>query len=339
LFRVKILAIKFKLLGDVAVWVPALRALREHWPEAELHALVRQEAAPALQNLPWLDRVWAFPRSFRRGAWRRGLGLVRQLRGERFDRSIDFEGNDRGAFLSRLVGAPIRLGSRADHGFLGRRLCYTECVEKAPNGVHEVVRDLKTLEPWGIGAPSSLFHETRPDARFEGQARALVPEPGTILAHLSTSQPKKEWPLEHWVSLAQRAQAKGWPMVFSSGVSERERQKLSELRRLKADVNILDAPLDLPGFIAVLARAAVFISGDTGPLHLAAGLGVPCLGLFGPSHLKQWLPLNPCCLGLDGGPCACDGRVAECQKPVPCMASISVETVWERVISLYERDC
>lgn len=335
----KILAIKFKLLGDVAVLVPALRALREHWPTAELHALVRQEAAPALENLPWIQRVWVFPRFLRKGDWRKAAGLLCELRREQFSRSVDFEGNDRGAFVSRLIGAPIRLGSRADYGFLGRRFCYTQCVAKAPNGMQEVYRDLRTLEAWGVPIPSTILHETRADARYAAEAEVLLPERGTILAHLSTSQCKKEWPMALWVSLAERAQSEGWPIVFSSGVSERERQKLVELRRMKSDVRVLDKPLDLPRFIAVLARAAVFVSGDTGPLHLAAGLGVPCLGLFGPSDVQQWLPLNPCCVGLTGGPCTCEGRVEACLQEVSCMASISVERVWTRVVSLYEGSC
>ena len=59
--KIKILAIKFKYLGDVVVAVPALRALRDQWPEGELHVLVAEDAAPLLRHLPWLDKIWALP--------------------------------------------------------------------------------------------------------------------------------------------------------------------------------------------------------------------------------------------------------------------------------------
>ena len=58
----KILAIKFKYLGDVAIMVPALRSIKEKWPDCELHALVAEEAVPALKAIPWIKKVWSFPR-------------------------------------------------------------------------------------------------------------------------------------------------------------------------------------------------------------------------------------------------------------------------------------
>ena len=108
--KTKILAIKFKYLGDVVVVVPALRALRDQWPDAELHALVAEDAAPLLRHLPWLDKVWALPRTRGQARLAESWPIIRALRREKFDRSVDFVGNDRGAILSRLIGARERLG-------------------------------------------------------------------------------------------------------------------------------------------------------------------------------------------------------------------------------------
>ena len=91
----KILAIKFKQLGDVAIMVPALRALREHWPEAEIHVLVEEAAVPILQHLPWIQKVWGLPRKRGSARLKSTIPLLAQLRKERFDRSVDFVGNDR----------------------------------------------------------------------------------------------------------------------------------------------------------------------------------------------------------------------------------------------------
>ena len=124
----KILALQFKYFGDAVLMTPALRAIRDHFPNGELHLLVPEEIAPLFQHLPWLDRVWPMPR--RRGSASLGQTwpVVRALRRERFDRSVDFASNDRGAILSFLIGARRRLGWAQRGGFFGRRFCYNQRV-------------------------------------------------------------------------------------------------------------------------------------------------------------------------------------------------------------------
>ncbi len=106
----KILALQFKYFGDAVLLTPALRALREHLPDAELHLLVPEEIAPLFQHLPSLNRVWPMPRRRGRASLGETWPLIRALRREQFDRSVDFASNDRGAILSFLTGARRRLG-------------------------------------------------------------------------------------------------------------------------------------------------------------------------------------------------------------------------------------
>ncbi len=115
----KILALQFKYFGDAVLMTPALRALREKFPQGELHALVPESIAPILQSLPWINRVWPMPR--RRGSASLTLTwpVIRALRREHFDCSVDFASNDRGAILSFLIGARQRLGWAERGGFFG----------------------------------------------------------------------------------------------------------------------------------------------------------------------------------------------------------------------------
>jgi len=326
----KILAIQFRYLGDAALMTPALRALREHYSGAALHVLVAEEVVPLLQHLPGLARVWAFPR--RRGKAKPALSwpVIRALRRERFDRSVDFGGNDRGAIVSLLCGARERLGALWPGGFLGRRFCYTH-PHPMKFGGHQSLTNFQLLSAWGIAAPECPQLEICPDPALAMTAEQLLPCPA-ILCHLATSQPKKEWPLAHWAELYRRAAAAGLEIVFSTGVTPREQTLLENLRQQLPGAPTLPAVPDLPTFLAVLKRARLFISGDTGPLHFAAGLGVPTIGLFGPSPADKWAPLGQAHRALQADRCACGVDTSVCLSASPCMAAISPEAVLRLVL-------
>ena len=321
----KILAIQFRYLGDAALMTPALRALREHFPGATLHVLVAEEVVPLLQHLPGLTRVWAFPR--KRGQAKPSLSwpVIRALRQERFDRSVDFGGNDRGAIVSLLCGARERLGALWPGGFLGRRFCYTR-THPMQFGGHQSFTNFQLLSVWGIAAPESPRLEIYADPALAKAAEQLLPRPA-ILCHLATSQPKKEWPLVHWAELYRHATAAGLAMVFSTGITPREQALLDDLKQQLPGVPALPAIPDLPTFLAVLKRARLFISGDTGPLHFAVGLGVPTIGLFGPSPAEKWAPLGKPHRALQADKCTCGGDTSVCLSRWPCMAAISPESV------------
>jgi heptosyltransferase III len=325
----KILALQFKYFGDAVLLTPALRALRGHFPNGELHLLVPEEIAPIFRHLPWLNRVWPMPR--RRGSASVGKTwpVIRALRREHFDRSVDFASNDRGAILSLVAGAKQRLGWAERGGFLGRRFCYNQRTAPEPKLQHESARLAHLLDAWEI-LPASLEPEVRSDPALAGAAANLLP-PGAILCHAASSQPKKEWPLRHWAELYRFASAKGLRVVFTTAVGAREQQLMGELKRLVPDAPVLPAIPELPLFLAVLNYARVFISGDTGPLHFAAGLGVPTLSLFGPSAAVQWAPIGPRHRFCTGSVCSCDGNWADCRHASHCLDAITPEQVFDRL--------
>lgn len=326
----KILAIQFRYLGDAALMTPALRAISEHFPGCALHVLVAEEVAPLLQHLPGLARVWAFPR--RRGKAKPALSwpVIRALRRERFDRSVDFGGNDRGAIVSLLCGARQRLGPLWPGGFLGRRFCYTRPHPMRPGG-HQSLTNFQLLSAWGIATPDCPGLEICADPGLAKVAEQLLPRP-VILCHLATSQPKKEWPLAHWAELYRRLASIGQEVTFSTGITPREQALLADLKKLLPAVPALPVLPDLPTFLAVLKRARLFISGDTGPLHFAAGLGVPTIGLFGPSPAGKWAPFGKQHRVLQAGTCTCGGDTSVCLSASPCMATISPEAVLRLVL-------
>ncbi len=109
------------------------------------------------------------------------------------------------------------------------------------------------------------------------------------------------------------AVAAGIELVFSTGVGPREEALLENFRRLAPAAPVLEPVSSLAFYLAILQQARAFISGDTGPLHFAAGLGVPTLSLFGPSSPAQWAPIGPQHRFLSGASCTC-GNVGVCQS-------------------------
>jgi heptosyltransferase-3 len=327
--REKILALQFKYFGDAVLLTPALRALRECYPEADIHLLAPAEIAPLFEHLPWLTRVWAMPRRRGRASVRETLPLIRALRRERFDRSVDFAGNDRGAILSFLAGARRRLGWAEHGGFVGRRFLYTDRVAPETGLMHESVRLARLLAGWGVPPPRSLEADVRADPALADEAARILADRQTILYHIASSQPKKEWPLAHWAELLRLASAAGHRVIFTTARGERERSLMTELKTLAPDAEILPLIAELPLFLAVLQRGALFVSGDTGPLHFAAGLGVPTISLFGPSRAVQWAPVGQKHHSLTGGACSCDGNIPDCRSAKHCLAQITPQQVFE----------
>ena len=325
----KILAIQFKYFGDAVVMTPALRAIRGQYPQAELHLLVPEEIAPLFQHLTWLNRVWPMPRKRGRSNPGQTWPVIRALRRERFDRSVDFASNDRGAIASFFIGAKQRLGWEERGGFFGRRFCYTERVAPDPKIQHESAQLAHLLSGWSIPLPRTLELEIRADPALAEAAKNFLPAEHAVICHIATSQPKREWPLEHWAKLHRMARDAGQGIVFTTARGEREQLLMKELAKLAPDAVILPLIPELPLFLAVLQRAGVFISGDTGPLHFAASLGVPTISLFGPSSPARWAPIGTRHQVLTGAACLCDVHSAVCTSQNHCLVAITPGQVWE----------
>jgi heptosyltransferase III len=321
----KILAIQFKSLGDAVLLIPALQTIRQRYPDCALHVFVSEAAAPLLRHEPSLTRLWSIPRVRDRARIKQNWPVIRALRAERFDRSVDFSGNDRGAILSLLCSARERLGWDVPGGFLGRRYCYTRRVALVPLDRHEALRSCAVLSAWDIAPPHSLEIKIHTNPALDVPAAQILPQPA-IICHMGAGMAKKQWPVPHWAALYKIATAAGLPLAFTPGYNTREQMLASELRTLAPEAPMLPA-LDLSMFLALLKRSRALITGDTGPMHFAAGLDMPLIALFGPSSPGQWLPVTQNYRILTGDPCRCDTASHVCQSANHCMAAISPEQV------------
>ena len=316
---------------------PALKALKDSAPNVELHVLVAAEIAPVLENIPWITKVWAMPRERGKAQLSKSIPFVRALRKIHFDRSVDLGGNDRGAWLSLLCGAKIRLGANDGKPKFLQRLAYTQRLQRV--NLEKSYTDLhfELLKIWNIYPPAHLNFTIGTDPSLTHAAELLLPN-HSVICHIATSQPKKDWPLAHWVRLYELCVQSDIRLVFSAGTNAREIAMLGELKRQIPQAHFLAPIPQLALFLNVLKRAKIVVAGDTGPLHFAAGLQVSTLGLFAVnSNLSQAAPMYDDANKIMESKCACYANFSQldyCKDQSPCMGAITPQMVFAKLTSL-----
>ena len=320
---------------------PAVHALRQRFPEAHLTYIVEPAAAPIVIHNPHLNQVIVAPRA--RGV--RGLlgdlALARRLRAEHYDLAIDFHGGPRASLLTWLSGAPVRIG----YDVAGRGWMYTQRIAR-PRHLrprHSVENQWDLLAPLGVAPPDRTAFPMEmpvdPDASAAVQERlthgGVSSAAVIIVLHVSAGNPFRRWPAAHFVDLV-ASLALGDPqrrIIVTSGPSERDaaagiidgaRARMGE----HADQVLSCGEFSLTELRALLDRAALYIGGDSGPLHVAATTRVPIVGLYGPTlpiRSAPWRADTCVTESVDAGelPCRpCDQRVCE-PGDFRCLTSIT----------------
>ena len=346
----RILLVRLRLIGDVIFTTPAIRALRRTFPAAHLSYLVEAAAAPVVAGNPHLSEVIAIP--LVRG-WRRigaDLKLARQLRAGRFDIAIDFHGGPRSAWLTWASRAPRRVG----YDVPGRSWMYTDIVDRprtlrARHSVQNQWDLLAKVDPALAGPPSPDLDrvEMPVDARADrGLAQRLAawhvpPGAQLIVLHVSAGNPFRRWPEAHFSDLAAALVRGGGNrfVLLTGGPSDRDAtRRVAEQARsnaVDASARIIDAEgLSLPELRALFDRAALFVGGDSGPLHMASASAVPIVGLYGPTLPERsapWRPRDLATASVDAGTLPC--RPCEQRVCVPgdfrCLTGIPAARVLE----------
>jgi ADP-heptose:LPS heptosyltransferase len=231
------------------------------------------------------------------------IALGRRLRRERFDLAIDFHGGPRASLLTWLSGARRRIG----YTIAGRSWMYTDRVER-PRELrrrHSVLNQWDLLAPLGLPAPSPAANPlempldadavSRADARMAGLG--VRPSDAIVVVHVSASSPFRRWPMSEFVeTIAALAAPAGRRVLVTTGASERAAAAAAitgARDRLTGEARgrVLDgADLPLPELRALLERSALYIGGDSGPLHLAATTRVPIVAIYGPTPSERSAP-------------------------------------------------
>jgi ADP-heptose:LPS heptosyltransferase len=328
-----ILCFRLERIGDLLMTLPALAALRAAAPEAAIDLVVGSwnleiaRAIPGIRDIEVLDPEWLA----REGS---GMPMARLLAGafawrrRRYDLVINFEPDIRSNLLAAATGGRVLAGFSTGGGgpLLDVALPHDPRRHTADNAVSLVAAAVGAA-PGGPAQP-----QLDPAARHSaGQRLAAAPRP-LVGMHVSGGRPIKQWPEDRFAAVARwLIERRGATVVFTGTAADR-----AQIARVTAGLPPGGA-IDVSGVglaeaAALLGELDVFVTGDTGPMHLAHAVGTPVVAVFGPSDPVRYAPRGtrdrivridlPCspCNRIRLPPARCAGHTPDCLAGVPAAA-------------------
>lgn len=321
----KILVVKPSSLGDIIHALPTVRILRRAFPQADIAWLINENFAPILDGCPVINRVIPFARH--RYTTPHGIAelghLIAALHRERFDWAIDLQCLLRSSLITLTTGARRRTG--LSDGREGSTSFYNELIKIPTPHMHAVDRYLMLPRQLGIQVDCVEF-PLAPDPRGAKAGREKL-----ILVNPGARWPTKRWPAPRFGELLARLAAL-WPDHRLAIIGSPDERITAEAIAASAHtpVEVLAGRTTLPQLVDLMRRAALLISNDSGPMHLAVAVGTPVVAIFGPTNPRQTGPYPGAAhavlrVSLPCSPCL----KAQCKDTpqVSCLTQIEVEQV------------
>jgi len=332
-----ILIIKPSSLGDVVHALPVLAKLKGAYPDARISWLVGAAAAPILASNAKIDRLIYFRRrseGLGRGV-KAQVSLLRRLAAGRFDCVVDLQGLLRSALWAFSTRARRRVG--LDDAREGARFFYTDVV-RLDGRMHAVDRYLRVGNVLGFDAEEPEFEISVPGAVRRSVDAVIEKYPRPFFAlSLGARWPSKNWPAANFADAARRLLERFGGTVFLVGA----RQSLADAKEIEENVPSgvvnLAGRTNLEELVALVAKADLFVTPDTGSMHVADALGTPLVAVFGPTDPARTGPYFQRERVVTAAP-PC--REAPCLRrecsDMACMRNITGEAVFLKAAAVLE---
>ena len=344
----KILIVKLSAIGDVIHTLPALNAIRKHYPDAHITWLVEEAASSLIEGHTALNRVLVSKRK----TWLKGLakrsclknireacGFIKDLRDTRYDLILDFQALLKSGVLIGLARGGRKIGF--DKGMEHQEHSYIFLNERVPPvdmEVHALIRGMMLLESIGIQSREVVFNLPVSD-QDRNAANDLLMQHGIKTPELLVAiNPMAKWETKLWdnlkfSNLADRLIKQYNAKVFFTGSAEDRELILDIISRMKCKAYNLAGMTSLKTLAALYEKVSIVVSTDTGPMHLAAAVGTAVIALFGPTAPWRTGPFGAghqiIRAGLECSPCF----KRQC-KTIDCMKQISVERVLDAALKV-----
>ncbi|SFL33817.1 lipopolysaccharide heptosyltransferase II [Halanaerobium salsuginis] len=300
----RIIVVDLLYLGDLLFAHPFLSGLRKLFPAARIDLVANSNFAELMRINPNLDHVYSYNKTWNTG---RSYKFAKKLKMNNYQLGLNIHGNWRTALLLKVIAANYNIG----YGGQGRGIFLEQEVNQTIDGhmidsyldflnkltQNEQLADHFSDEQVYSSSQITDIPQLEISAEYlqSGIAKlkmiGLNQEQKFIALNTGGSWPTKRWPVEHFTELAAWLIENSWPVLFIGGPGDQERvaQILAQLPDSEYLFN-LTGQTSLVELTAVLKQAELIVSGDTGPVHVAAAVGIPTVTLFGPSDEKKYAP-------------------------------------------------
>jgi len=328
----RIAILKPSALGDIVHALPVASALRDRFPNAKITWVVNKGFESLLTGHPDLTDTLPFDRGMYRGNVLRSaiytMRFMNRLRCRRFDLVVDLQGLLRTGIMCAATGSPVRVGFA--NAREGSRRFYTHRVE-VPDAdrIHAVDRYWRVVEFLRANVRPKRFAIPVQTKELAAVDRELADLPRPWIAVAAGAKWRtKQWPPASFAALCNRAFAEFGTSVVLVGSSDDIALSGEIARNLNGPVRDLTGRTSLPKLTAVLARSDVMLANDTGPLHLAAALGRPCVAPYLCTKVALHGPYNSTTGGVATTvPCA-GSYVRVCPNGLICMNDLTPQKLW-----------
>jgi lipopolysaccharide heptosyltransferase II len=338
----RILLLRLERIGDLLMTLPAIESAREAWPDAEIDLAVGSWNVPLAALIPGVSRVYAIDvpwlaRETSGASWRMLLAEARRWRQGRYDLVINFEPDIRSNILAWRTRAPHRYGYWTGGGgaLLTHAATYAPASHTSMNARRLVAQAAGLPVPLDAAKGRSTRRLTLPADAEARVGELLQDRAGPFIGiHASGGRDSKQWHLHRFAETARAlSHVYGGTIVLTGSAADRP--LVDRVRGEIGEVPHVDAAgaLDLPDLAALLARLDLLVTGDTGPMHLAAAMATPLVALYGPSDPRRYGPdASEARVVRVSLPCSPCGQVRlppkHCRGHVPdCMDGITVDMV------------
>jgi heptosyltransferase-3 len=333
----RILVIKLRYLGDVLLTTPLFEALRAHFPDAFIAAVVNQGTEDMLTGNPAVNRVFTVERhaDFLPDLMKQ-LQLIREIRKLKFDVVLELTNNDRAAVLAYTSGAKRRWCYKKKKGnFIRESLLFTDVIESSGKlHISEQHMEMaKALKCPISGTKLVLYWSQQDQASCEQilNSNGISGDLSCVVLHPSSNALHKVWTAEGYAALCDYLQDK-W-MIRTILICGRDEDELRQNRAICALAK--SSPLNLGGQLSVkqtavlLSKASLFIGIDSGPMHMATAVNTPVAAVFGPSRAWRWGPRGEGHIIIQKDwPCVpCGKKGCEGSGESRCLKELSIDEV------------
>jgi len=294
----EVLVLRLDRIGDVFMSLPALSDLRSALPHARIRLVVGQWSAEAAQNAPVDETlIWNAPWVGRRDEGADTLGALFKkataLRTPRIDLAFDLQGDIRASLLLWATRARYRVGYANTGG--GYLLTHVVPLDETVSWVEQNRRAvaLATGRPVGASRPDVLTAEERDFSRFLFENLSLGDGRPIVAIHPSGGRLVKQWDIARWSAVAARLQTEQGAAILVTGSAGDAPLAKALLKGLPKRAFDLTGKLSLREMLSVLARLDLFLSPDTGPMHMACAVDAPAVAVFGPSDPVRYFSGTP----------------------------------------------